>query len=306
MSSPDKGPAWWQLELNKPEAPKSRFDLLPPELVEKILFNLPTKDVCSMASTSRRLEAIVKANSLLSLHLLDSKDLAAKAAKCSETLKFVLGNNFLQEKLSFNLLFERTVSGIESFSRLNICFYSWPKQDPIDGKVARLLHVANQLSEPSGEGSIGVKQMALVLADSDEDAVAFHHALVSANIDSDICLAAVNRDQELKWRNKTHRFFVCSATLNIDFPLSIMANILSFRRLRDVHDFLELESFSPESIFHFVSLEQDQLLVVSNLIRFLKPFCEGIPGQGHRLKVDRSFYRSRSRYQTGPVQPMFS
>jgi hypothetical protein len=267
-----------------------------------------------MTQVSNRIQSIVESNAVLSLHLVDDKQLVKQAAQSQETLKTILANHSLQQKLRLTLAYQRVVTGInwhpiESVGHSDISFCKWPKTDPIQYKVRQLLDLARNLSGNPPLLRVGVQLMTLVLADSDEDAFSFHHALVTAEMDSDICFAAVNREQELKWRRKTERFFVCVSSLSalsVNFPLTNMSDIVSFRQLCDVHDFLELDSFCPEQTVHFLSINQSQVEAVSKVLRFMKPYTEAMPGPARQLQVSRSFYKSRSRYNASPVHPIFN
>lgn len=313
MSDPEEAPAWWQLELDKPEGPQTSLDLLPAELIERILTYLPSNDVCSVATSSKRLSDFVQGHPVLSLHLLDPLRRLQKATECSQTLSRVVKNAFLTAALDVDLTFHRTVActtvgGLynpprNSDSLSKIYFNSWPKPDPSLAKKRRLLSVVNDVV-----GLPGPEGMTLVLANSDEEAFHFHQALLSEKKTSDICLAAVTREQQTRWLSATQDFLVCVPTLNLDLPEEPIRKIISFRPLRDLHDFVELESFCPDVVIHLVSTEQEQVAVVADIVRFLQPFQEAVfpAGPARRVWVDRSFYKVRARYNSMPSRPIFS
>ena len=84
---------WWQKEVRQAkEDPPSRFDRLPAEVIELILFLLPSEDVLAMASSFKRVNKIVDQNATLALHKKPAEDLVREAANKEEVWKCIRGS----------------------------------------------------------------------------------------------------------------------------------------------------------------------------------------------------------------------
>jgi len=127
----------------------THFDKLPDEVIEHLCRFLSSKDICSLAKSSKRVEEAVQDNSKLSLHLMEGLDLIIEASKSDEIRRRVASSFQLKKKIDFKLIFFRNVADIpfEQFNDITASyfhFYSGTAQH----KIQLLLDLANKVPNP--------------------------------------------------------------------------------------------------------------------------------------------------------------
>jgi hypothetical protein len=312
---------WWQKEVRKAEDeeirratedPASRFDRLPAEVMELILFLLPSEDILSMTNAYKPVDAIVEKNSTLALHKKPAEHLLREAGKNEEVSKLVRGSKNLLKKLNMKKTLCRQVPDIDYAVRTichitEVCFQF--DRNLTQNGVSLLLEVAAQVEV--GWQDRGSSYMILVQAGNMTEAHSFLSALKANNYNAHLSWGWISRQQWMEFYQKRAKFFLIVLKIGANFNITTFPALINFKAPNDVHDHLELHSLNPEKIYNFFyTSQQSDFAVAADIIDHLKPHCKKPnrrdPDPRKKLIVNRSFYIARSKYNAQPVARVFN
>ena len=302
---------WWQEEVRRAEEdPPSRFDRLPAEVIELILFLLPSEDVLAMANSFKRVNHIVDQNATLALHKKPAEDLVREASNKEEVCKCIRGSRNLLEKLSTKKTLCRQVPDIAyavgTICHITDCHFSFHSNWEKD-RVRLLLDVAARVEV--GWEDNGSAYLILVQAGNMTEANDFLAALQANHYDATLSWGWMSRDRWMELFQKRSKFFLIVTKIGANFNMTTFPALINFKPPSDVHDHLELHSLNPKKIYQFFqTIAQQDFQVAANIFDHLKPHCTHRinPDPRKKLVVNRSFYITRAKYNAGPVARVFN
>ena len=315
---------WWQKEVRRAEEeeeeairraaedPASRFDCLPPEVMEQILFLLPSEDVLSMADAYKRVNTIVDKNATLQLHKKSPEDLLREAADKEDVWKSLRGNGHLLKKLNMKKTLCRQVPDIayavKSICHISDCYFSF-HNNLWNERVRLLLDVAARVEV--GWESTGSAYLILIQAGDMTEAHEFLAALKANNYDATLSWGWTSRDRWMEFFQKRSKFFLIVTKIGGNFNMMSFPALINFKPPRDVHDHLELHSLNPTKIYSFFyTVDQQDFKVAADIQDHLRPHCKKPqrrdPDPRKKLVVNRSFYITRAKYNAAPVSRVFN
>lgn len=246
----------------------TRLDVLPTEILEKILQLLPHDDLLATMNTSDRIQDVIKSSIVLQLHLEDKRIVLKKASVRLYWFKAVTTNRSLRLHLASVHTFVRYLPELQGHDHTRAVaqsnlYYGHPH---LEAKMEYLLLIAAQRVEPLEH------HLFVVIASNDDEGNKIAQDLVKAGYEAAFFTdynSAEAYDRISKGGTKL--FFVVS-NVGLDFRKKGMRGIVDFRPLSSLNtDFFKLHTLNPRTLFTYVNIQdRQQLYRASYLVQLLE------------------------------------
>lgn len=252
----------------------TRLDLLPTEILHKILLLLPHDDLLATMNTSERIKEVIQSSTVLQLHLEEKRIVLKKASVRLYWFKAVTTNRSLRLHLASMHTFVRYLPELQGHQHTRTVaqsnlHYGHPH---LEAKMEYLLSIAAQRVDPLEH------HLFVVIALNDDEGKKIAQDLLKAGYEAAF-FTDYNSDEAYdRISNGGSKLFLVVSNLGLDFRKKGMRGIVDFRPLSSLvtegsltTDFFKLHTLNPRTLFIYVNIqERQQLYRASYLVQLLE------------------------------------